>query len=146
MAISLAVCTGREDGESALSTRLSCFGLMVSAVLFEPLWASLSCDWLLWVLLACLELLSGESAGPIYECGRVAHREFSRFSRWPLRACIRRFYPKRHTVHSDYTCFISTCVPWESNPQPFTLLTQCSITEPQEQCNVYFECNVSCFG
>ncbi len=29
--------------------------------------------------------------------------------------------------------FISMCVPWESNPQPFALLTQCSTTEPQEQ-------------
>ncbi len=28
--------------------------------------------------------------------------------------------------------FISTCVPWESNPQPFALLTQYSTTEPQE--------------
>ncbi len=26
----------------------------------------------------------------------------------------------------------SMCVPWESNPQPFALLTQCSTTEPQE--------------
>ncbi len=26
--------------------------------------------------------------------------------------------------------FISTCVPWESNPQPFAQLTQCSTTEP----------------
>ncbi len=24
------------------------------------------------------------------------------------------------------------CVPWELNPQPFVLLTQCSTTEPQE--------------
>ncbi len=24
------------------------------------------------------------------------------------------------------------CVPWESNPQPFALLTQCSTTEPPE--------------
>ncbi len=24
------------------------------------------------------------------------------------------------------------CVPWESNPQPFALLMQCSTTEPQE--------------
>ncbi len=47
-------------------------------------------------------------------------------------AFSRRFYPKRLTVHSDYTCFISICVPWESNPQPFALLTQCSTTEPQE--------------
>ncbi len=45
----------------------------------------------------------------------------------------RRFYPKRLTVHSGYTfCFISMCVPWELNPQPFVLLTQCSTTEPQE--------------
>ncbi len=37
--------------------------------------------------------------------------------------------------HSGYTCFfffISMCVPWELNPQPFALLTQCSTTEPQE--------------
>ncbi len=45
----------------------------------------------------------------------------------------RCFHPKRHTVHSGYTFFTSVCVPWESNPQPFTLLTQCSTTEPQEQ-------------
>ncbi len=25
------------------------------------------------------------------------------------------------------------CVPWELNPRPFALLTQCSTTEPQEQ-------------
>ncbi len=46
-------------------------------------------------------------------------------------AFSRRFYPKRLTVHSGYTFFISMCVPWESNPQPFALLTQCSTTEPQ---------------
>ncbi len=28
--------------------------------------------------------------------------------------------------------FISMCVPWELNPQPFALLTQCSTTEPQD--------------
>ncbi len=33
-------------------------------------------------------------------------------------------------LHSGYTFLISTCVPWESNPQPFALLTQCSTTEP----------------
>ncbi len=32
---------------------------------------------------------------------------------------------------SGYT-FLSVCVPWELNPQPFALLTQCSTTEPQE--------------
>ncbi len=49
-------------------------------------------------------------------------------------AFSRRFYPKRLTVHSGYTfSFISMCVPWELNPRPFALLTQCSTTEPQEQ-------------
>ncbi len=35
-------------------------------------------------------------------------------------------------LHSGYTFFVSMCVPWESNPQPFALLMQCSTTEPQE--------------
>ncbi len=35
-------------------------------------------------------------------------------------------------LHSGYTFSVSICVPWESNPQPFGLLTQCSTTEPQE--------------
>ncbi len=29
-------------------------------------------------------------------------------------------------LHSGYTFLISMCVPWESDPQPFALLTQCS--------------------
>ncbi len=33
-------------------------------------------------------------------------------------AFSKRFYPKRLTVHSGYTFFVSMCVPWESNPQP----------------------------
>ncbi len=33
-------------------------------------------------------------------------------------------------LHSGYTFLIIMCVPWESNPQPFALLTQCSTTEP----------------
>ncbi len=33
-------------------------------------------------------------------------------------------------LQSGYKFFISICVPWESNPQPFALLTQCSTTEP----------------
>ncbi len=33
-------------------------------------------------------------------------------------------------LHSGNTFLISMCVPWDSNPQPFTLLTQCSTTEP----------------
>ncbi len=40
------------------------------------------------------------------------------FSYIYIYAFIRRFYPKRFTVHSGYTFFVSTCVPWESNPQP----------------------------
>ncbi len=34
---------------------------------------------------------------------------------------------------SGYTFFffLSVCVPWELNPRPFALLTQCSTTEPQ---------------
>ncbi len=40
--------------------------------------------------------------------------------------------PKKLTVYSGYTFFISMCVPWELNPQPFTLLMQCSTAEPQE--------------
>ncbi len=40
-------------------------------------------------------------------------------------------------IQSDLQCiqdiyFVSMCPPWESNPQPFALLTQCSTTEPQE--------------
>ncbi len=37
-------------------------------------------------------------------------------------------------LHSGYT-FSLVCVPWESNPQPFALLTQCSTTEPHR--NIY---------
>ncbi len=42
-------------------------------------------------------------------------------------AFSRCFYPKRLTIVFR---FVSICVPWESNPQPFALLTQCSTTEP----------------
>ncbi len=45
-------------------------------------------------------------------------------------AFSRRFYPKRLTIAFRLYIFISICVPWESNPQPFALLTQCSTTEP----------------
>ncbi len=47
-------------------------------------------------------------------------------------AFIRRFFPKRLTITFRLYIFISMCVSWESNPQPFALLTQCSTTEPQE--------------
>ncbi len=33
-------------------------------------------------------------------------------------------------LHSGYTFLISMVFPWESNPQPFALLMQCSATEP----------------
>ncbi len=39
-------------------------------------------------------------------------------------------------LHSGYTFFISICVPWESNPQRFALLMQCSTTEPQEHVHI----------
>ncbi len=45
-------------------------------------------------------------------------------------------------IQSDLQCiqaihlFVSMCVPWELNPQPFALLTQCSTTEPQENLNL----------
>ncbi len=35
-------------------------------------------------------------------------------------------------IQAIYYFFVSMCVPWELNPQPFALLTQCSTTEPQE--------------
>ncbi len=42
-------------------------------------------------------------------------------------------------IQSDLQCIqaIHYCmrVPWELNPQPFALITQCSTTEPQEQNN-----------
>ncbi len=41
-------------------------------------------------------------------------------------------------VHVLFIFFISMYVPWELNPQPFALLTQCSTAEPQEKlCNIY---------
>ncbi len=47
----------------------------------------------------------------------------------------RRFYPKRLTLKRK---FVSMCVPWELNPQPLALLTQCSTTEPQEHYYMYW--------
>ncbi len=41
--------------------------------------------------------------------------------------------------------FISMCVPWELNPQPFALLTQCSTTEPQEQEQILSTLKASAF-
>ncbi len=42
---------------------------------------------------------------------------------------IRCFYPKRLSIAFRLYIFISMCVLWESNPQPFAQLTQCSTTE-----------------
>ncbi len=39
------------------------------------------------------------------------------------------FNPKRLTVHSGYTFFVSMC---SLGIEPFALPTQCSTTEPQE--------------
>ncbi len=40
------------------------------------------------------------------------------------------FIQKKLTIVFRIYIFISMCVPWELNPQPFALLTQCSTTEP----------------
>ncbi len=50
-------------------------------------------------------------------------------------------------IQSDLQCIQAihfcqyVCVPWELNPQPFALLTQCSTTEPQELLSIlmYFK-------
>ncbi len=39
-------------------------------------------------------------------------------------------------LHSGYRFLISMCVPWESNTQPFVLLTQCSTTEPHRNTSI----------
>ncbi len=40
-------------------------------------------------------------------------------------------------------CFVSMVVPWESNPQPFALLTQCSTTEPHRNTyTIYYRANL----
>ncbi len=44
----------------------------------------------------------------------------------------------RTVMYSGYTFFFIMCVPWESNPQPFALLTQRSTTEPQEK-QIFYE-------
>ncbi len=50
---------------------------------------------------------------------------------------IRRFYPKRLTIAFRLYIFVSTCVPWESNPQPFALLSQCSTTGPHRNTGIH---------
>ncbi len=46
-------------------------------------------------------------------------------------------YAKRLTITFRLDIFISMCGPWESNPQPFALLTQCSTTEPHRNIQTY---------
>ncbi len=41
-------------------------------------------------------------------------------------------------LHLRLYIFISTYVPWESNPQPFAHLTQCSTTEPHRNTFLFF--------
>ncbi len=53
-------------------------------------------------------------------------------------AFSRRFYPKRLTIAFRLYILISMCVPWESNPQPFVQLTQCSTTEPHRNIYIVF--------
>uniref|UniRef100_A0A672NRK9 TBC1 domain family member 20 n=1 Tax=Sinocyclocheilus grahami TaxID=75366 RepID=A0A672NRK9_SINGR len=40
--------------------------------------------------------------------------------------------PSLLTQSAVFTSSVNICVPWELNPRPFALLTQCSTTEPQE--------------
>ncbi len=53
-------------------------------------------------------------------------------------------------TQSDLHCiqaihfFVSMCVPWELNAQPFALLTKCSTTEPQEH-SFHFNFNIIFF-
>ncbi len=43
--------------------------------------------------------------------------------------------------------FSNMCVPWELNPQPFALLTQCSTTEPHRDTMHIGRCTLShCFA
>ncbi len=58
-------------------------------------------------------------------------------------AFSRCFYPKRLAIAFRLYIFISTCVLWESNPQLFALLTQCSTTEPHR--NVLFYTHIIIF-
>ncbi len=50
-----------------------------------------------------------------------------------LHLCIQLTLLSKATYIQAKNFFFSMCVPWELNPQPFALLTQCSTTKPQEQ-------------
>ncbi len=99
---------------------------------------------------SCTYLLASSTDGTwaVYmstECDAAGHcRRVQTHTRHEfifMHLCIfsRRVYPKRLTIAFGlYICFFSTCVSWESNPQPFALLTQCSTTEPQEHTPVLY--------
>ncbi len=80
----------------------------------------------------CKQAMSKVNQSRIYmrDAGYVTHETLLHNSYIYAFTFIRRFYPKRLTVAFRLYILISMCVPWESNPQPFALLMQCSTTEP----------------
>ncbi len=76
-------------------------------------------------------------------------KNYSEITPMLINTFTRRFYPKRLTEHSGYTCFLQYVCSLGIEPTTFALLTQCSTTEPQEHklnkiSNVYFTitCNI----
>ncbi len=49
-------------------------------------------------------------------------------------AFSRRFYPKRLIQAIHYFIFVSMCVPWQWNPQPFVLIRHCHESCPCTPC------------
>ncbi len=45
--------------------------------------------------------------------------------------------------YTGYIFFYIMCVPWESNPQPFALQTQCSTTETHCSVSIMFWVNLT---
>ncbi len=64
-------------------------------------------------------------------------RQLYRLYIYAFRRC---FYPKRLTVLSGYTFFVSMCVLWELNPQPLRCKHNALTTEPQEHTFMQFFC------
>ncbi len=58
---------------------------------------------------------------------------------WNKGSCLTWIHLSDTFIQRDLQCIqaihVSVCVLWDSNPQPFVLLTQCSTTEPQEHEN-----------
>ncbi len=92
---------------------------------------SLCRNYLVVQTVCCSRLISDDLGGEDAGCGGPGLVWFT-FTYIYIYAFSRHFYPKRLTVHSGYTFFVSICVPWELNPQPFALRMQCSTTEPQK--------------